>query len=71
MSPAVGVVIEAFEREEEVRLAGEPSTLGQLFAAQIHAMRQWVEEKADTPAFFLAEAFAAKPRKKSKPPTTP
>jgi CRISPR-associated endonuclease Cas1 len=66
----VGIVIEAFEREEEARLAGEPSTFGQLLAGQVHAMREWVEGKADAPAFFLAEAFAGKPRQKSKHPTT-
>jgi CRISPR-associated protein Cas1 len=66
-SKAVGVVIEAFEREEQVRLAGEPSTFGQLLAGQIQAFRNWVEGRAETPAYFLAEIFTNRPRKVNLP----
>lgn len=64
-SAAVGIVIEAFEREEEVRLAGEPSTLAQLLSGQVLAIRHWVEEKVAAPAFFTAEVLARQ-RKKSQ-----
>lgn len=57
---AVGVVIEAFEREEEVRLVGEPSTLTQLLAGQVLAIRQWAEGQAVEPAFFAAEILSRK-----------
>ena len=57
---AVGVVIEAFEREEEVRLVGEPSTLSQLLAGQVLAIRQWAEGQTVEPAFFAAEILSRK-----------
>ena len=63
-SDAVGIVIEAFEREEEVRLAGEPATLAQLLCGQVLAIRQWAERSASAPAFFSIEALA--PQRKSQ-----
>jgi CRISPR/Cas system-associated endonuclease Cas1 len=41
----VGLYLEAFEREMGVRLAGDGGTLGQLLAAQVRALRSWVEGK--------------------------
>lgn len=45
-----GLFLEAFEREMEVRLAGDGGTLGQLLAAQVRAVCNWVEE--DLPLHF-------------------
>jgi CRISPR-associated protein Cas1 len=51
---ATGVLIEAFEREEQVRLAREAATLGELLSAQVLALRRWVEGDDETPALFVS-----------------
>jgi len=60
---AVGQVIEAFEREEEVRLTRESPTLGQFLTGQVLDIRHWVDGISAEPAFFTGEALGRRQAK--------
>ena len=66
----ISTIIEGFEREEEVRLVGEPGTLAQLLAAQVRALRSWASGDAVQPAFFDVGSLtkAAQTQKHRQPP---
>ena len=51
LSPAVGKFIQAFEREMDVRLAGDHGTLKQLLSAQVRSVFDWVDNQ-DELRFF-------------------
>ncbi len=62
-SAAFGAILEAFAREENVRLAGEKATLGRQLIAQVHSIRDWVEEKIAAPSFLGGKLDCQNPPK--------
>ncbi len=51
----VGKLLEAFSREESVRLAGDPATLGENLRAQCGAIRRWVDGQEGDVRFYRAK----------------
>ncbi|OQX07113.1 MAG: CRISPR-associated endonuclease Cas1 [Desulfobulbaceae bacterium A2] len=49
--PAVGLVLEHFEREMDTRLSRDGGTLKQTLIAQVHAVEQWVHDGGELKLF--------------------